>query len=1115
MSDAESNLLESTRPTTANTGCPHSSEALPSDNAMLNRRDLFLRTAASAALTRIPLPAQDVGLGARRGPSKRLEIPYRMDIETPHVKWANPLPGGPIRLLAVPSVSEGRTIVELAQRLSLDLTTVSIDPDWDINKWTMCFGRDYGARAERGNLSLIYSYLEQELLSDKQFDAILLPLNHGWKQLTEPSRDAILKRVQAGCGLVLVRPFSCPLSPLESTSAQDEDVEEAGDRRAAGATEKSAWRRAGDHYITRAIPVESFPSQFIEQHPARLRSGATALITSESGNPVLAARSEGQGRVLAFGYRGIGLSWHMPFEARFHAVDVYWEYFYALLCRSLIFAARRESAAPPQFIRADWRVRDLTNHIRRFGKGEPPKSWSFGPGRYFLERQAGAEWDIATIEIPHSDKVENLKVSPEILREGATVEVSFESGRSAVVEITDGLGRLIARGSGKEKVSLQAGRAMVHSGVVRVTAGSASAFQPVRFEAASREWTDYEIVLPWYGPRSYQPWIPALDSQFRRIGVTTLASPERNFRFMVSAHLDAFGIYWYRRDNYLKRKKLYAETGDKKHLTREVTLQSPAFEASVRKQFGGRTREMSALKPFAYYLADESSLTCYTDAFDVDWAPEALAGFREWLRMEYSSLDRLNASWNTSFDSWDAVLPMTTKEVQKHGNFAPWADHRAYMDREFVSAFARARDWLKDMDPGARPSISGTQVPTAHNGCDWYSIDQQLEYIQPYSGGGQDAMHYLFNPKLRITGFTGYGVIGDQAKYQQWQRLFYGHCGASIFWHYTMLHPDLTFSEQGSALADAFGKLQSGVARIFMNSSVLEDGVAIHFSMASIRGAWITDGVISPDMGNAYRGSRSFADLSKRRDGWVRELEKQGVQFRFLATPQIEAGELDKYKVLILPYSIALSDKEIRAINGFVSRGGHVFGDEQTGRMDERCRWRRDRPWPETERKAPGSVGIAPALPVEGEFLRTVRQFGASRLYGLLPKDNRNLALPQLPGVTYDLLRGGVAAPSIETGPGAPALLLVRSSRIARLDLDASLQIRLTDDRGAGVDRSVVRIEVFDPQGRPALHYASNVRVENGAGRVAIPFALSDSGIWTIRARDVISGLTAERKLRR
>jgi hypothetical protein len=546
-----------------------------------------------------------------------------------------------------------------------------------------------------------------------------------------------------------------------------------------------------------------------------------------------------------------------------------------------------------------------------------------------------------------------------------------------------------------------------------------------------------------------------------------------------------------------------------------VTLQSPDFEASVRKQFGGRTREMSALKPFAYYLADESSLTCYTDAFDVDWAPEALAAFREWLRKEYATLDRLNASWTTAFTSWDAVVPMTTEEAQKHGNFAPWADHRIFMEREFVRAFARARDWLKEMDPGARPSISGTQVPTAHNGCDWYSIDQELEYIQPYSGGGQDAMHYLFNPKLRITGFTGYGATGDAAKYEQWQRLFYGHCGASIFWHYTMLNPDLTFSEQGSALAETFGKLQSGIARVFMNSNVIEDGVAIHFSMASIRGAWITDGVIRADMGNVNSSSKNFADLSKRRAAWVKELEKQGVQFRFLATQQIEAGELDKYKVLILPYSIALSDVEIEAIRRFLARGGRVFADEQLGRMDERCHWRQQPPWPELERKGPGDTGIRPALPVEGEFLRTVRQFGVSRLYGLLPRDARTVRVPALDGVTYDLLRGGIAAAAIETGPGAPALLLVRPSRIARLELDGALNLRLTDDRGAAVDRSVVRVEVIDPQGRPVLHYASNVWIEDGSGRAEIPFALSDTGTFTIKARDVISGLTAERQYRR
>ncbi|MBL8219741.1 MAG: hypothetical protein JNL62_10950, partial [Bryobacterales bacterium] len=299
------------------------------------------------------------------------------------------------------------------------------------------------------------------------------------------------------------------------------------------------------------------------------------------------------------------------------------------------------------------------------------------------------------------------------------------------------------------------------------------------------------------------------------------------------------------------------------------------------------------------------------------------------------------------------------------------------------------------------------------------------------------------------------------------------------------------------------------------NSAVIEDKVAIHFSMASIRGAWITDGVIQADMGNVNRTSKNFADLSKRRDAWVRELEKQGVQFRFLATQQIESGELDNFRVLILPYSIALSDKEIAAINRFQRNGGRIFADEQLGRMDERCHYRKTPPWPALERKPPQDIGIKPALNIDGAFLRTVRQYGASKLYGLLPREPRPVTLPPIDGVVYDLLKGGIAANTLETGPGAPALLLARPTRIAKLEIDSTLHVRLTDDKGSPVDRSVVRAQIFDSRGRQALHYATNVAIENGTANLDIPFAQNDTGEWTLKLRDVVSGLTAERKLRR
>lgn len=1084
----------------------------------MNRRRFAGAVAGAVAGT--AAGAQDVGMGARRGSGARFEAPYSLAVETPHVKWAKPLPGGPIRLLAAPTVSEGRTLVELAQRLSLELTTVSIDPAWDVNKWTMCFGRDYGARAERGDLKLIYSYLEEELTSSKPFDAVLLPLPHGWGRLTPASREALVRRVQDGCGLVLIRPFAGELSPLWPVEAPPAVEDELEEPREPGRTESSPWRRVAEHYITRAVPVESFPFEHLRHYRCRTSEASQVLIASEAGTPVLAVGTRGKGRVAGFGYRSAGVSWHMPMEARYDFVDVYWEYFYALLCRALIWVARREPAAPADWNGPDvaWRVRDRFGKIHRAGHGARP-AFELPPGRYFLELQAGAEWNVSAMDVEGADRIEELKVPPDVIAQGDSVEVSWGPARPAHIELLDGLGRVIGRAEGAGSARLKAERApLVNSGCIRLTMGTAVKQAPVRLAAASRAWDDYEVMLPWFGPRSYQPWIPALDEQFRRIGITTLSRPERNFKLMVSAHLPGFGIYWYRRQKYLERKAAYAKTGDKKYLTRDVTLQEPEFERGLRERLERDVRPVAPLKPVAYYLADESSLTCYTDPFDVDWAPEALAGFRRWLQRRYGSLERVNADWGTAFESWDELVPMTTAEAQRHGNFAPWADHREYMEEEFIRAFELARNLLREIDPEARASISGTQIPTAHNGCNWYEIDQRLDYIQPYSGGGQDAMHHLFNPKLLLTGFTGYGLTGAAAHAEVWRRLFYGHAGASIFWHYTLLNPDLALSPQGEALAAAFGKIQSGIGRVFMNSRVREDGVALHFSMASIRGAWITDGVIGAEMTNAQKSSKNFAALMERRSAWIRALERQGVQFRFLATPEIEAGALANYRVLILPSSIAISDREAREIERFMERGGVVYADGETGRMDERCRWRSEPLWPGErkglKRQGPADLGIPRALDVAGEFLTTVRDFGSSRLIGLLPDKPATIELPRLDGVVYDLLRGGPAGARIEASPEAPALLLIREKPIARLEIDESLTLRLTEAGGAPVDRSVVRCEVFDPQGRPVRHYSSNVTIVEGSGRLPIPWALEEApGAWHVRARDVISGLTAERRI--
>jgi hypothetical protein len=135
---------------------------------------------------------------------------------------------------------------------------------------------------------------------------------------------------------------------------------------------------------------------------------------------------------------------------------------------------------------------------------------------------------------------------------------------------------------------------------------------------------------------------------------------------------------------------------------------------------------------------------------------------------------------------------------------------------------------------------------------------------------------------------------------------------------------------------------------------------------------------------------------------------------------------------------------------------------------------------------------------------------------GALPAAASTVALPATDRVRYDLLRGGIAGARLETSPEMPVLLLERPTKITKLEMTSGLEVRLTDEAGAPVDRSVVRLEVYDPEGTLIRHYSRNYTVSNGIAKMEVPFALNDAkGTWRLRVRDVISGMSAERVLSR
>src|SRR5262249_21057209 len=352
-----------------------------------------------------------------------------------------------------------------------------------------------------------------ELTSEKRFEVLLVPGLNGWSRLTRASRDAILRRVREGAGLVLLHPFVgdvkahpfkgdekegdprvWDISPLVGVA--DDFVSERGyPELNTGAIARGRWEAKGRQFITDGVPVDLLPAGSVGARTYKYEAHGEVLIES-AGRPVLAVGTYGKGRVAAFAYveRGFLPEPVDPVETR---IDwSYWEYEHALVVRSLLWAARRESdlrLAPPRVVLDDRGVPSslelaitgraareveievaahgayasapvLVRERRRLAAGRArvslpaarlPPAAGFDGGRQIVDvilRDAagGATLDFgaATFEVARAATVTGVRPNASVVREGDTVSVVTHAagaleGLKLRLEVRDDRGRLV------------------------------------------------------------------------------------------------------------------------------------------------------------------------------------------------------------------------------------------------------------------------------------------------------------------------------------------------------------------------------------------------------------------------------------------------------------------------------------------------------------------------------------------------------------------------------------------------------------------------------------------------------------------------------------------------
>ena len=983
-------------------------------------------------------------------PKTRNDIRYSTEVATPHVPWATTLPGGPIRGFFVPSVSQGRDMVELMQRLALEPTTVTIDPSWDVNCWGI--GDFYGheERGDKDDFRVVYGYVEEELTGPKAFEVILLPGLNGWSRLTRPSRDAILRRVRDGAGLVLIHPFVgdvkghpfagdekegdariWDVSPL--VSVPDDRVSDRGyPEPNRDAIAQGRWEAAKRHFITNGVDLSLIPSgasggRFYRYHPA-----GDVLVQAE-GSPVVAVRTYGKGRVVGLAWVSEGFA-PEPIDPEVAHVDWdYWEYEHALLSRAVMWAAGRDgdvrlsslkasaegaslvlTAGAARTVEVEARTKSVftgpgrTARFRRdLGPGEStltipaadlaPEA-GFSGGRQIVDvivRDAatGATLDFgaSSFDVPRTASVTGIRPNADVYRQGDTMSIVTRAsgaldGLRMRVRLTDDLDRVVhvdEKTTKGERYFFYALEDFVGRRV-QVTAELVDAkgrvvdqmrHAPVPVVARERRQKEYQALLSFETPVHHQAALRL--RRLREQGMTTGFTWGGSVNDELDIPRGYFGVYWYDRGpttpegmekaiaefqatrdegalSYLAKKELYKRTGDKRFLVRRPELDDPATLRTLRDVSRAAARAKAVYGMDYYFVGDEGSLGSYADPVDFCFGPHTLASFRKWLQTRYDSLEALNRSWRSDFASWDAVVPSTTDEARTSGRFAPWADHRTYMETSFASAYATVREAVVEGDPAGHIALSGTQVTTPWNGCDWHRLDKVVDDFLSYSGGNQWEIHRSFaKPGARVGFWTGYGRSGAAVKHEVWSAALGGVLFPNLFWSPSIVNPDLTFSRSGRDLGAAFQALRfEGIGRLLMEAERVSDGVAIHYSMASVHAAGVLGQHARSDDEDAPVPAKR--DFPGARDGWVRALQDLGFSPDFAASEDVETGSLEGRRVFVLPYSLALSDREAAALRDFVEKGGVLLADGPAGILDEHLNWR-------TSGALDDLFGIAPA----------------------------------------------------------------------------------------------------------------------------------------------------------
>lgn len=746
-----------------------------------------------------------------------------------------------------------------------------------------------------------------------------------------------------------------------------------------------------------------------------------------------------------------------------------------------------------------------------------------------------------------------------------TVECSTSAGGILRVELVDAFGRVVSRQerrveAGGESVqqfalALREPLSVYHRVVASALDGGVladRAERPLFVPTAAADHLDRFRLAVGYAAMHIRcaPWLEDdLVGFFRAHGVEAATVNE----YMIEHGMPAFGG--------VARAGIRNRAGG--HV-REPCVSDPEARATFIER---ATKTIAAKRRWGFLgfnMDDETHISQRADV-ELCGSEHCLAAFRRWATDAYGSIAAANNEWGTDFASFDEVgLPLAS-EMRGAENPALWVDYRLHMDRVWAEMYAAVHDAVREAYPDVRMSFTNPYKYNSLSGTNFALWVPHEEILLRYSHRhvADRDMSWTDAPVLS---WFGYRTGAEGCAHFVWRFALNGGVMPIWWdpiepWAYTNRGPGFTpwymfgplWRETGRsrAVTAAAADLTNGIGRLLRVAERSAPQAAVLHSQASKHTVYalpaLEAGKPTDEGWNRYHASDNAMAAA---------LIRQAVAYRYVLPEELDGPAMRGIELLVLPSCVALSDESIAAIKRFVDRGGTVLADAMPATHTGHGRPREggsplaspaegdaifvlgtfaSEDDADALDEGIAALGFRPSIrwhTADGRLPRYTRMFrfslGAVEYLGMLREPGADAAadgpltidLPRKAWV-YDVRDGHELGrrESIEgnIAPGDARFLALLPYRpedlsITAAQADGHLLVEARVRADLTPTDHLLHIEVT-PAGadEPRYEYDRQVHAKRGQARVAIPLAHNDpAGSWTVSARDVATGLTAQ-----